>query len=342
MLYLKQKMMKIRYLLILLPIILSIFVNCKSNTEQIIPSVEDSITTESNAITKSMPSIMVIPSDAVLKRLGCLLSKKNQGTTSYIRDYNKSFTTSSELTFVIAEIESQFSKKGFNLENLEQNLKLINNNNAFDEAENIDRDIKAELMNTARPDYIIEVDYELKNDINGRGLSKTLNYVVKCLDVFTNKSIASITRANVGTTSENIDVPSIVNKDFPNQTNQLTKEITSHFSDLLANGIEITLRVVVKDDSNIELDDDCGNEEIGEKIVEWLKKNTVNSTYKMSKNTSTEMFFTSVRIYTEDENKNSYTAYDFSKDLKKSLKKGCGLDVDNETQSIGDAYIQIN
>ena len=65
-------------------------------------------------------------------------------------------------------------------------------------------------------------------------------------------------------------------------------------------------------------------------------------TYKMVKNTGTEMFFTNVRIYTQDESGNSYTAYDFAKDLKKGLKKGCGLDVSNKTQSLGDAFLQIN
>lgn len=331
--------MKIKFLLIAF---IFLFFSCKNKSENIIPSVEDSEATESNSITMSMPSVMIIPSDALLKRLGCISFKNNQGVQSYIRDYNKSFVNNSELTFVIAEIESQFSKRGFNLENLEQNLKLINNNNAFDEAEGIARDIRAELMNTARPDYVIELDYELKNDITSRSISKSLNYVVKCLDVYTNKSVASITRANIGKTSKSNDVQGILKSDIQGQIGQLSEGITAHFADILANGVEITLRVAVKNESSFELDDDCGDEEIGEKIVEWLKKNTVNSTYKMSKNTSTEMFFTSVRIYTIDDKKNSYTAYDFAKDLKKSLKKGCGLDIDNKTQSLGDAFIQIN
>ena len=61
----------------------------------------------------------------------------------------------------------------------------------------------------------------------------------------------------------------------------------------------------------------------------------------MVKNTSTEMRFTNVRIYTSDENGNSYTAYDFAKDLRKALRNGCNLDLANKTQSIGDAYLQI-
>jgi hypothetical protein len=296
---------------------------------------------ESNAITKSMPSIMVVPSDAMLKRMGCLNEVNNQGVVAYVRDYGNSFVKDSELKFVIAEIEGQFASKGFALENMEQNLKMISNNNAMDNMEGVARDLRTELMNTARPDYIVELDYELKIDPTSRNISKTLTYIVKCMDVFTNKTVASVTRANIGKDSETNDLPGLVKEDFSSSLSELSQNMTNHFGDLLANGIEITTRIAVMNNSSVELDDDCGDEEITEKIISWMKENTVNSTYKMVKNTSTEVYFTSVRIFTQDENGNSYTAYDFAKDLKRGLKKGCGLSVDNKTQSLGDAYLQI-
>ena len=296
---------------------------------------------ESNAITQSMPSVIVVPSDAMLKRMDCLKEVDNQGVTSYSRDYAKSFIQDSELKFVVAEIEGQFSAKGFLLENMEQTLKMISNNNAMDEMEGVARDLRAELMNTARPDYIVELDYELKQDPKSRNINKTLTYIVKCMDVYTNKSVASVTRANVGETSESNDVPGLVKEDFSEAIGELSSGITNHFKDLLANGIEITLRIAVMNESAVALDDDCGEEEIGEKVITWLKENTVNSTYKMAKNTETEMYFTNVRIFTQDDSGNSYIAYDFAKDLKKGLKKGCGLSVSNKTQSLGDAFIQV-
>ena len=332
-------------ILFLIPITL-IFSSCGDSSNasnSMLPTNADSRSAkkESNAITKSMPSVMVVPSDAMLKRMDCLKETNNQGVTSYSRDYAKSFIQDSELKFVIAEIESQFSNKGFSLENMEQTLKMLNNNNAMDEMEGIARDLRAELMNTAKPDYVIELDYELKQDPKSRNINKTLTYIVKCMDVYTNKSVASITRANIGKTSENNDVPGLVKEDFSNSIGELSTGITSHFKDLLANRIEITLRLAVLNSSAVALDDDCGDEEIGERVVTWLKENTVNSTYKMAKNTETEMFFTNVRIFTQDESGNSYSAYDFAKDLKKGLKKGCGLSVSNKTQSLGDAFIQV-
>lgn len=326
--------------------ILVLFNSCggDSGNSSMLPTNEESKTAkrESNAISQSLPSVMVVPSDAMLKRINCLTEFDNQGVTAYVRDYAKSFIQYSELRFVIAGIEEEFSKKGFSLENLEQTLKQLSNNNAMDNMEGVARDLRAELMNTARPDYIVELDYELKQDPSSRKINKTLTYIVKCLDVYTNKSVASVTRTNVGQESEKNDVPSLVKEDFGSAVEELQSGITNHFKDLLANGIEITLRLAVMNSSTVALDDDCGDEEIGEQVITWLKENSVNSTYKMSKNTGTEMFFTNVRIYTEDENGSSYTAYDFAKDLKKAMKKGCGLDLSNKTQSLGDAFLQIN
>jgi hypothetical protein len=107
------------------------------------------------------------------------------------------------------------------------------------------------------------------------------------------------------------------------------------------NGVEITLRVAANGTSGIAMDDDCGDEEIAEKIDLWLKQNTINQAFKMVKNTDIEVAYTNVRIKAREDNGMKYTAYDFAKDLKKGLKKGCGLDVSNSTQSLGDALLII-
>lgn len=322
-------------------------ISCNSGEKQtssnLLPTLQESKLSkkESNAITQSLPTIMVVPSDAMLKRMGCLDEEITQGVTNYKRDYSKSYIKDSRLKFVIAAIEGEFSKYGFNLENMEQALKLIDNNNAMDEAEGVARDLRAELMSTTRPDYIIELDYELKQDPSSRNPNKVVTYIVKCIDVFTNKTVTALTRANAGIESKDNDIQTLFKNDFTENFSEIKNGITNHFMDVLANGSEITLRVAVLNSSAITLEDDCGGDEITEKIIDWMKENTINSTYKMVKNTSTELLFTNVRIYTQDENNNSYTAYDFARELRKGLRNGCSLDVVNKTQSLGDAFIQI-
>ena len=295
-----------------------------------------------NAITQSMPSVMVFPSDGMLKRLGYLKEKKNQGVVGYDRQYQQALIDDQSLKFAIAVIEEEFAKVGFPLDNLEQTLKQIVVSSAVDEMANVSKDVRAELLNTARPDYVIELDYNLITDLKSRNLNRSLTYSVRALDVYSNKTIASISKTNVGKEQKtDNDAATLIKEAFPNNFQDFRSQITQHYADLLANGVEITLRLATKNSSGISIDDYCGDKEVGESVVEWMKDNTVNQTYKMSKNTSSEIFFTNVRIYSQDEKGQKFTAYDFANSLKNEIKSGCGLDVSNKTQSIGDALIII-
>ena len=324
----------------------SILLSCGGNengNNGLMPTSEEVNSAESsaNAITQSMPTLMVFPSDAMLDRMGFLKEVDNQGTTSYQRDYQQAFIKNPDIKFAIAAIQEEFAKIGFAMEDMEQQLKQISNNNAMDEVTDIARDSRTELLNTVRPDYIIELDYDLKTDAKSRNLNKALTYTVKALDVYTNKAVASISKVNVGADKPENDVPSLIKADLPSSMDELKKQITGHYANLLANGIEITLRVAVSKTSDVKIDDDCGDQELNERINNWLKDNTVKQAFKMSKNTSTEMYFTNVRIAAKNADGKKYTAYDFAGELNKALKKGCSLKSKNKTQSLGDALIFI-
>lgn len=324
----------------------SILLSCGGNengNNGLMPTSEEVNSAESsaNAITQSMPTLMVFPSDAMLDRMGFLKEVDNQGTTSYQRDYQQAFIKNPDIKFAIAAIQEEFAKIGFAMEDMEQQLKQISNNNAMDEVTDVARDSRTELLNTVRPDYIIELDYDLKTDAKSRNLNKALTYTVKALDVYTNKAVASISKVNVGADKPENDVPSLIKADLPSSMDELKKQITGHYANLLANGIEITLRVAVSKTSDVKIDDDCGDQELNERINNWLKDNTVKQAFKMSKNTSTEMYFTNVRIAAKNADGKKYTAYDFAGELNKALKKGCSLKSKNKTQSLGDALIFI-
>ena len=272
----------------------SILLSCGGNengNNGLMPTSEEVNSAESsaNAITQSMPTLMVFPSDAMLDRMGFLKEVDNQGTTSYQRDYQQAFIKNPDIKFAIAAIQEEFAKIGFAMEDMEQQLKQISNNNAMDEVTDVARDSRTELLNTVRPDYIIELDYDLKTDAKSRNLNKALTYSVKALDVYTNKAVASISKVNVGADKPENDVPSLIKADLPSSMAELKKQISGHYANLLANGIEITLRVAVSKTSDVKIDDDCGDQELNERINNWLKDNTVKQAFKMSKNTSTEM-----------------------------------------------------
>jgi hypothetical protein len=329
-----------------LSVICAIFTSCSGNNSGnggLMPSGQqvENAQAGDNALNQSLPTLMIFPSDAMLDRMGLLKSVENQGVTSYQRDYQQAFIKNPDLKFAIAAIQEEFAKIGFAMEDMEQQLKQISNNNAMDEMGDIARDSRSELLNTVRPDYIIELDYDMRSDSKSRNLNKSLNYSIKALDVYTNKAVASLSKANVGIDKKENDVPSLIKGDLPQSINDLKSQITNHFANLLANGVEVTLRIGVTNSSDVKIDDDCGDEELNERINNWLKENTINQSFKMTKNTSTEMFFTNVRIAAKTSDGKKYTAYDFAGELNKALKKGCSLKAKNRTQSLGDAFVVI-
>lgn len=328
-------------------LMLGFIVSCGSNNNStsLKPSENDAkkLETEGSAIDQNNPTLMVFPSDALLERLGCISQIENQGTVCYSRDFNKVFIQDSELKFVVASVEECFSKIGYPMENLEQQLKQISNDNAMDAMEGVSKDARTILMNTARPDFIIEIDYDYKQDPMSRNPKKILNYIITALDAYTNKSIASVTRADVGKGNENGSLASLIKADITANIADFQKQIKERFADELANGIEITLRMTTDEKAKFNFSDEClGSTNYNDWINAWLKKNTIKSTFKPVKNTDKEMKFTNVRIKPKTENRQRYSAFDFANDLKNDFAKACGAKATNRTQGIGDAYLVIS
>ena len=67
-----------------------------------------------------------------------------------------------------------------------------------------------------------------------RTISEKLNYVVKCIDAYTVKSIASVSRDGLGDGGGSL--ASLLKADFAATLPQVQNQITNHYADLLANG----------------------------------------------------------------------------------------------------------
>lgn len=286
---------------------------------------------------------MIIPSDALLSRVGCLKSIDNQGKISYFRDYNAAFIKEANLKSTIASVEQFFSDANYPLENLEQQLKSLDNNSAMEEIDSIAKDAKTLLMNTARPDFVVELDYQAEQDPTTRDPKLVLSYQLVCLDVCTNKAIGSISRSNIGVVENEGSFGGLLNDDLKKSFPDFKKQIQKRFSDEINNGTEIVLRITTDNNANLKLSDEClGNVNYNDWINDWLKKNTVNSTYKPVSNTDNELRFTNVRIKTKGNDGLKFTAYDFANQLKADISKACGIKSQNKSQGIGEAYIVVS
>lgn len=286
------------------------------------------------------PTMLVLPSDQLMQRFGCIRTEVSLGKQLQVRDYNSYLLTDPDAKFIIASIQSAFIEFGYPLNDLEQTLKSINDQEMVDEVSGIKKDSKTILLTNARPDIILELDYDMVTDRSSRDYSKSLTYTLRAIDAFSNKVVATIQAAGVKNTKGN--TASMMGEAIQKNSKDFTKQINNHFDDLIANGRDITMRVMIDANESFTMSDESiYGDTYADFILDYMKVNTMMGTYNLQRNTDTEMYFANVRIKTLNDNGTQYSAYDFARELSKALNKECGVKSKNVTQGLGDAMIII-
>lgn len=286
------------------------------------------------------PTMLVLPSDQLMQRFGCIRTEVSLGKQLQVRDYNSYLLTDPDAKFIIASIQSAFIEFGYPLNDLEQTLKSINDQEMVDEVNGIKKDSKTILLTNARPDIILELDYDMTTDRSSRDYSKSLTYTLRAIDAFSNKVVATIQAAGVKNAKGN--TASMMGEAIQKNSKDFTKQINNHFDDLIANGRDITMRVMIDANESFTMSDESiYGDTYADFILDYMKVNTMMGTYNLQRNTDTEMYFANVRIKTLNDNGTQYSAYDFARELSKALNKECGVKSKNVTQGLGDAMIII-
>ena len=286
------------------------------------------------------PTMLVLPSDQLMQRFGCIRTEVSLGKQLQVRDYNSYLLTDPDAKFIIASIQSAFIEFGYPLNDLEQTLKSINDQEMVDEVSGIKKDSKTILLTNARPDIILELDYDMTTDRSSRDYSKSLTYTLRAIDAFSNKVVATIQAASVKNAKGN--TATMMGEAVQKNSKDFTKQINKHFDDLIANGRDITMRVMIDANESFTMSDESiYGDTYADFILDYMKVNTLMGTYNLQRNTDTEMYFANVRIKTLNDNGTQYSAYDFARELSKALNKECGVKSKNVTQGLGDAMIII-
>ena len=295
-----------------------------------------------NVTQQQKPAMLVIPSDQLLQQFGKLKQQEALGKTLQVRDYNGYLLTDQDSKFIISTIQSAFIQMGYPLNDLEQTLKSINEQEMLDAIDGIQKDAKTILLTTAKPDIILELDYNIVTDRSSRDFKKSLTYTLRAIDAFSNKVVATIQQTNFEGNSKAATPATLMEAALAKDTKGFTQQINNHFNTIIETGREITLRVTIDKGVNLTMSDEClDGDTYSDFIIDWVKVNTLLGAYNMNRNTETEMYFTNVKIKTLNDNGTQYSAYDFARELSRALNKGCGIKSRNTTQGLGMATISI-
>lgn len=292
-----------------------------------------------NVIEQAKPAIMVIPSDQFLQRSGYLNTLQLNGRTVYELDY-KGFILNNETNKnVVRAIQNYFIKQGYPLNDLEQSLKALNVQANMDEADGLAKDAKTLLVETVRPDIIVEFDYTVRKEKVSRTTTQDMiDYSMAALDAFSSKSVASFVK-----TSIEGDFTAYLEKQLPSDLPDFVGQIKNHFKDIIVNGREITFRVVLENTAMINLSDEYNDmgDTYSDWIRNWVKVNAKNGTATLNRNTDKEMYYTAVRVTNNADDGTQYNAYDFANSFRKEFVRTFKIKSANSTQGLGDASVTI-
>lgn len=231
--------------------------------------------TSTRFITPTKTHAMVVPSDAWCTVNGYVAEYDNQGQKVKVPDYRAALSGSPDLLLAISKINELMAERGFPLKNLESSLKTLQN--SFAETAMLGSKSGAsvaespvdQLKQVARADIWMQLTWT----VNQSGPKKTVTFNLQGLDAYTDKQIAGV--SGTGQPSFSADVPVLIEEGVVANIDNFNAQLQAYFDDLLANGREITVRILRWDTFDSDLESEYGGQELGTIIEDWMTANTV-------------------------------------------------------------------
>lgn len=266
------------------------------------------------------PTIMVVPSEAWCIDQGYYTEFDNQGSTIKVPDYKKAFQESIDAKLVVSAINGMMTERGFPLKDLEQQMKILAQNAAEDnmteskDGYGISESPLDALKKVAKADIIMELTWK----INATGPKKSVTFILRGLDSYSGKQVASA--QGTGAPSFSAEVPVLLQEAVTAHIDNFNAQLMTHFEDMFANGREIVVRVKTWDGFDGDLESEYDGEELGVIIEDWMADNTVQGRFSTTDMTESMALFEQVRIAMLDERGRAQDARRFGRGLSKVLK----------------------
>ncbi len=301
-------------------------ISCKSNMH-------------SDVINQAKPTIMVIPSDNLLKKHGSMKIETVDGADLYIRDYNGYLISDERSKTAISIIQSEFIEAGYPLNDLDMSLKQLNNRSIRDDADGVNKDAKTILLESVQPDIIIELDYSYDMDMSSRNFERELSFTLTAVDAYTNKVFST----NVLSGGKGENFSEAFENAIKNNIGSTMSEIDHYFGDIIENGREITVQFNIDQNASIKFSDSylSSGESYSEWIQDYMDYYTINGTYKLERNSDYQMYFVNVRIPTQNENGTQLNALGWARQCVKEMREKLKLSCTNRSQGLSEVVVTI-
>jgi hypothetical protein len=288
----------------------------------------------------AMPTIIVFPSDTWMNDHGYMKTVNNDGETEYMPNYNDAFVQTRDMSTAIQAVQKVFEDRKFEHEDLQSLLKDMKRERAEELANAADGDAAEknamdELMQQARPDIRVDVDY----GVQSVGPRKNISYTLKAVDAYTSEQIAAV-EGSIQMTMDPIDLA--MRKAVAGNCDDFCQQIIDYFIDLRDNGRKINVIFRAAKGANINfIKDEIGDDgdTYDEFLYAWVKKHAEKSACKKGRKSANLVEFKAVRIPFFNESNEPIEAEDWAKGIRKAFKAETGIKV---TKGQGNTLGRVN
>lgn len=268
------------------------------------------------------PTLMVVPSDVWCNENGYMVEFDDEGTITKVPDYTRIFQEDATIKQVIATINGLMAERGFPLKDLESVLRSIHNEDAelmmtsSKSGSSVAESPVDALKKTAKADIIIELTWTL----NKLGPKQSVNFIMRGIDAYSNKQVATAT--GTGAPSFSAPLPVLLEEAVSAHMDNFTYTLQNHFDDMFENGREVVLQIRRWGDWEEDLESEFGpnQDELGVIIEDWLAENTVQGRFNTTDITENMANFEQVRIPIYDDRGRAMDARAFARELSRFLR----------------------
>lgn len=290
------------------------------------------------------PTIMVIPAEAWCANNGYMLSYEAQGVKTDVPDYKKALQNDINLFNVITKISELMAERGFPLKDFSSTIKSIEQSSAENQmltsstsGASLAETPYEQLGNMAKADIMVELLWT----INVVGPKRSVTYTLSGKDAYTNNVIASTT--GTGAPSLAAEIPVLLEEAVLNKMDNFTSQLQAHFDDLLTNGREVNVEVLVfNNGSGKNLETEFDGEMLSDIIDEWMYNNTQEHRYNISVATENRMLLERVHIPLYRDNGMPMDTRSFANNLRRFLRAApYNVECKLVTKGLGKAILVI-
>lgn len=264
---------------------------------------------------------MILPSDNWCTQRYFTQKFDNQGSIINIPDYQRAFQEDIELPQVLSQVGKVLTSMGYSLKDAEQEIKSLGVKQAEDNVLS-SKSSGASIVETPldilkrrmKSDVVIQLWWNITKDAKG----KVISFTLEAFDAYTNNRIATATGNSKPTTDA---IPIALEKAVKDNIKDFDKQLDKWYDDQNKNGREIVMTVRCWDNWGNDLETEYDGEELTDCIQQWMRDNTVNSSFNLTDGTETFAQFEQIRIPMVDSKGNAMDARAFATALRKFLAK---------------------